>query len=84
MLIENMNLYFLKLWKGGIIPRHDFVNNDFVLTQSLSMDQSFQPSGKWADNKIVKNAVQDFTLKLNTQPIICYTDGDFPTWYLMI
>ena len=79
-VLEDMAYYYPKVREGGVFAGHDFVDNDFVLTQGL--DWSYRPDGtKRGDLKAVKSAVTEFVTKKRKQLLVTYADGNWPTWY---
>jgi hypothetical protein len=81
-VMADLERFLPKVRKGGILAGHDFVDNDFVLSQGD--DWSLGPSGRRDDNKAVKSAVLDFVRKYDKQVIVCYAEGSYPSWYFRV
>lgn len=78
-VMQDLETFLPKVRRGGIVAGHDYVDNDFVLTQGD--DWAVGPKGRRHDYKAVKSAVDRFVQRWQKQLIVCYAEGDYPSWY---
>mmetsp|Transcript_30064 Transcript_30064/g.57742 ORF Transcript_30064/g.57742 Transcript_30064/m.57742 type:complete len:327 (-) Transcript_30064:515-1495(-) len=94
-VMQDLEAWWPKLRRGGILAGHDYVTADEVkhwkgpcpLVQTLTStsDYSLQPDGS-RDNRAVKGAVDEFAAKHRRQVQVTYSDGSFAyfwfTWLM--
>lgn len=75
--LMDMESYWPKIKRGGILAGHDYVEQNEIGGQdwTVNFDGTRDETGR-----VVKGAVDDFAAKHHRQVMVSYKDGSWPSW----